>query len=66
MIKVRVPALLLLPGDQVGSGEIVLGVSRGAWTPRGKVEVILEKGDHCRSATWGAHTIINATREAFQ
>jgi hypothetical protein len=37
-----------MPGDQVGSGETVVNVSVGARTPRGKVEVTLEKGERSR------------------
>ena len=32
----KIQARNLMPGDQVGSGETVLGVSAGAWTPRAK------------------------------
>jgi hypothetical protein len=60
--RVRVPARLLLKGDVTGSGEIVLGVSVGIATPRGKVEVSLSKGEHGRVAIWNAGTIIVVRR----
>jgi hypothetical protein len=56
-------ARYLLAGDQVGSGETVVSVSAGVRTPRGKVEVVLEKGERRRCAIWGAHTVINVKRE---
>jgi hypothetical protein len=58
----KIPARNLLPGDQVGSGETVVKVSAGVRTPRGKVEVTLQKGEHSRFALWGAHTVINVSR----
>ncbi|RXT48758.1 hypothetical protein [Bradyrhizobium betae] len=61
---VKVPARHLLRGDVTGSGEIVLSVSVGAKTPRGMVDVLLEKGDRKRSAIWNARTIIGVRRGA--
>ena len=63
MQPLKVPARYLIPGDQVGSGEIVAGVSAGVRTPRGKVEVILEKDGRRRCAIWGASTAINIKRK---
>ncbi len=63
MIKTKVPARYLIPGDRVGSGEIVVGVAYGARTPSGKVEVILEEDRRRRLAIWGASTIITVQRE---
>ncbi len=40
---VKVPARHLLRGDVTGSGEVVLNVSAGAKTPRGMVDVLLQK-----------------------
>jgi hypothetical protein len=60
--SLKIPARSLLPGDQVGSGETIVSVSAGVRTPRGKVEVTLEKGEHSRFALWGAHTVINVSR----
>jgi hypothetical protein len=60
----KVPARYLLRGDQVGSGEIVLGIGAGARTPAGKVEVTLEKGGRRRLSIWGASTVITIKREA--
>lgn len=59
----KAPARCLLAGDQVGSGEIVVSVSAGIRTPRGKVEVVLRKGERRRLTIWGANTIINVKRE---
>jgi hypothetical protein len=61
---VRVPARLLLKGDVAGSRERVIGVSAGIATPRGKVEVFLEKGSRTRKAIWNAGTIIVVRRNA--
>jgi hypothetical protein len=55
----KFPARALTNGDQVGSGETIVSVSAGVRTPRGKVEVTLEKDGRCRRALWSAHTIIN-------
>lgn len=60
--RIRVPARLLLKGDVTGSNETVLGVSAGVATPRGKVEVSLEKGGRQRKAIWNAATIIVVRR----
>ena len=61
--SLKVPARSLMTGDRVSSGETVVNVSAGVRTPRGKVEIILQKGDRRRCAVWGAHTIINVKRE---
>ncbi len=63
-IKQKVPALYLMVGDETGSGETIVSVSAGVRTPRGKVEVTLEKGEQRRCALWGAYTIINVRRDA--
>lgn len=60
----KVPARYLLRGDQVGSGETVIGVGVGARTPAGKVEVALEKDGRRRLSIWGASTVITVKREA--
>lgn len=62
MIKMRVRAADMLPGDHVGSGETVIGVSAGARTPAGKLDVILERSGKRRAASWRARTEINVTR----
>jgi len=59
---VKVPARHLLRGDLTGSGEVVLSVSVGAKTPRGMVDVVLQKGDRKRAAIWNARTIIGVRR----
>jgi hypothetical protein len=60
----KLPARALQSGDQVGSGETIVSVSAGVRTPRGKVEVTLERNGRCRRALWGAYTIINVRRNA--
>ncbi|MCK1562427.1 hypothetical protein IVB08_00175 [Bradyrhizobium sp. 173] len=62
--RIRVPARLLLKGDVTSSNETVLGVSAGVATPRGKVEVSLEKAGRQRKAVWNAATIIVVRRDA--
>ncbi|WP_128925765.1 hypothetical protein [Bradyrhizobium guangxiense] len=59
---VKVPARHLLRGDVTGSGEVVLSVSAGAKTPRGMVDVLLQKGERKRAAIWNARTIIGVRR----
>lgn len=60
--KLKVQARALQSGDITGSGEMVIGVMVGLTTPRGKVEVVLERGTKTRRAIWGASTLINVTR----
>jgi hypothetical protein len=60
----KIPARALLNGDQVGSGETIVSVNAGVRTPRGMVEVTLEKDGRYRRALWGAFTIINVRRDA--
>ncbi len=62
MSKEKVQARVLQHGDIIGSGETVKGVSAGVRTPRGKVEIMLEKDGRTRMAVWGAYTLINVTR----
>lgn len=55
----KVPAHALKRGDVLGgNGEKVVQVSRGATTPQGKVEVILEKDGYRRQVFWGTHTMV--------
>ncbi|MDH2402006.1 hypothetical protein QCM77_18875 [Bradyrhizobium sp. SSUT18] len=61
---IKVPARHLLRGDVTGSGEVVLSVSVGTKTPRGMVDVLLQKGDRKRAAIWNARTIIGVRRGA--
>jgi hypothetical protein len=61
---VKVPARHLLRGDVTGSGEVVLSVSAGARTPRGMVDVLLQKCDRKRAAIWSARTVIGVRRGA--
>lgn len=63
---IKVAARHLLRGDVTSSGETVLSVSVGARTPRGKVEVALQKGDRKRAALWGAGTTIGVHRVPAQ
>jgi hypothetical protein len=60
--KLKVPARSLQVGDAVGSGEIVASVTTALRTPRGNVEVMLEKNGRRRLSFWGADTLINVTR----
>lgn len=57
-MKIKVQAQHLRPGDIVGSGEKVIAVSSGAYTPKGKVEVRLD----CRNCHWGKYTQITVER----
>jgi hypothetical protein len=59
---VKVCARYLMPGDVTGSGETVIKTSAGTKTPRGKIEIVLEKNGHRRLAVWGASTIIGVQR----
>ena len=59
-MKIKVQAQHLQPGDIVGSGEKVIAVSSGAYTPKGKVEVRLD----CRNCHWGKYTQITVERAA--
>ncbi|MDE5466320.1 MULTISPECIES: hypothetical protein [unclassified Bradyrhizobium] len=52
----------LMRRDVTGSEEVVLSVNAGAKTPRGMVDVHLQKGDRERAATWNARTIIGVRR----
>jgi len=61
---VKVPARNLLRGDVTGSGEIVLSVGAGVRTPRGMVDVLLQRGERKRAAIWNAKTIIAVRRGA--
>jgi hypothetical protein len=60
----KIPARYLQRGDRVGSGEIIVSVSAGACTPRGKVEVTLEKEGGRRFSIWGGSTVITIQRNA--
>jgi predicted phage tail protein len=51
-----VEAQSLKKGDVIGSGETVVSVSSGAYTPSGKVDVTLEKDGKIRKAVWGKYT----------
>lgn len=56
---IKVPTYALRSGDITwGTGEVILSVSAGLRTPRGKMDVILEKNGRRRTATWGRHTLI--------
>jgi hypothetical protein len=61
---IKVPARALQRGDVTGSGETVVSVSAGVRTPRGKVDVILDKGERRRMSLWCASTIISVRRGA--
>ena len=55
-------AQYLKKGDVIGSGETVVSVSSGAYTPSGKVDVTLEKGGKTRTAVWGKSTKIGVKK----
>jgi hypothetical protein len=59
----RIQARFLQPGDVVGTGETIVSVSAGARTPRGKVEVTLDRDGSRRTTLWGAYTLIGIKRE---
>jgi hypothetical protein len=63
-MPLRVQARQLVAGDVVGSGETIVQVAAGVRTPRGKVEVTLEKDGRRRLTFWGASTVINIRRAA--
>jgi len=58
----KVCARYLRPGDVTGSGETIIKTSAGTKTPRGKIEVVLERDGKRRLAIWGASTTINVKR----
>jgi hypothetical protein len=60
----KVVARYLQPGDVTGSGETVVQTSAGVRTPRGRIEVVLEKGGKRRLALWGVSTTIGVRRLA--
>lgn len=62
--KLKISVRHLLAGDLLCTGETVAGVSRGARTPAGKVEVTLERDGQRRAALWGASTTISVVRPA--
>lgn len=62
--SLKISARHLMSGDLVGSGETIVSVSAGVRTPRGKVEVTLEKGGRRRTSLWGAPTFVNISRPA--
>jgi hypothetical protein len=64
MIKTKVPARYLMPGDRLCTGETVVAVTRGARTPSGKVEVTLDKDGNRRTPVWNSSTTINVVRPA--
>ena len=66
-MRTRVNAQYLQPGDIIGSGETVVGVSAGLYTPRGKCDVVLKsRSGRVRCATWWKHTSICVSREKEQ
>ncbi len=58
----KVCARYLQPGDVTSSGETVVKTSAGTKTPRGKIEVTIEKDGKRRRVTVGASTTINVKR----
>lgn len=63
MMKTKVQAMALQPGDKVGSGEVVLQVwNAGINIPAGKCQVLLHK-HKTRLVIWGKYTMIGIERE---
>lgn len=63
-MKIKVQAQHLMPGDIVGSGEKVTGVTvRSLRMPSNKVAVTLKKDGHQRTVQWGKYTMIGVERE---
>jgi hypothetical protein len=61
---IKLPVHALQSGDvTTGSGETIVSVSAGVRTPRGKMDVVLEKAGRRRTSVWGRHTAINVMRE---
>ncbi len=58
----KVPARALQRGDVTGSGETIVNVCAGVRTPRGKVEVTLDKSGRRRLSVWNAATLITVSR----
>ncbi len=59
----KIAARYLQPGDVTrGTQETIVSVSAGVRTPRGKVDVTLEKNGQRRTSQWNARTLINITR----
>lgn len=59
----KLPVYVLQPGDvTTGTRETIISVSAGTQTPRGKMDVVLERDGRRRVAIWGRHTTINIVR----
>lgn len=57
---VRHPVLALRAGDVLhATGQTIISVSAGISTPRGKMDVVLEKNGQRRTATWNRSTMIS-------
>lgn len=50
-------------GDIVGTGETILYVGQGVRTPKGCVDIVVQKGDKKRSSVWRKHTMIGVERK---
>lgn len=63
MAKIKVQAQHLKPGDVVGSGEKVMGITINSidW-PSNKVCINLNDGRFDRHVLWGKYTMINVER----
>ncbi len=63
VMKLRIQAQHLQPGDIVGSGETIAAVIVNSIShPSSKVRVVLESGNDQRSSLWGKYTMINVER----
>lgn len=59
----KLPVSVLRAGDvTAATRETVVNVSAGVRTPRGKMDVVLEKDGRRYTRVWGRHTLINIVR----
>lgn len=63
-MKLRIQAQHLQPGDIVGSGERISGITTSSTKfPADKIEIVLTKeGYGTRISYWGKYTMINVER----
>lgn len=59
----KLPVHVLRAGDvTTATRETVINVSAGVRTPRGKMDVVLEKDGRRYARVWGRNTLINIVR----
>lgn len=61
--KLKVQAQHLEVGDIVGTGETILYVGQGVRTPKGCVDIVVQKGNKKRSSVWRKYTMIGVERK---